>query len=210
MQYIKKTCIEFAKDTASKAPVPGGGSVAALVGSLGAALAHMAGALTVGKKKYQDVEEEIIALMKEGESLQEELLSLVQKDIDGFEPLSKLYSKKAETTEEKIEKKILMQDALEKACEVPLRIMELCARGIEIAEETAVKGSKLVVTDAIAGIVLCKAALQTASFNIYINAKDIEEEERRMAILDKCDGYYEKYSDRADKTVNKIKEELKR
>ena len=100
MIYTEKSCKKFIEAAASKEPVPGGGSVAALAGALGTSLGHMVGALTVGKKKYADVEDEMMELMKEGRQLQRELLDLVQADIDMFEPLSQLYSLKPETDEE--------------------------------------------------------------------------------------------------------------
>jgi len=77
MLYTDKTCKEFADVLASKEPIPGGGSTAALVGALGTALGRMVGSLTVGKKKYAEVEEEMKQLMAEGEQLQDELIRLV-------------------------------------------------------------------------------------------------------------------------------------
>ena len=115
MIYTEKSCKKFIEAAASKEPVPGGGSVAALAGALGTSLGHMVGALTVGKKKYADVEDEMMELMKEGRQLQCELLDLVQADIDMFEPLSQLYSLKPETDEEIAEKERLMEEALENA-----------------------------------------------------------------------------------------------
>ena len=118
MIYTEKSCKKFIEAAASKEPVPGGGSVAALAGALGTSLGHMVGALTVGKKKYADVEDEMMELMKEGRQLQRELLDLVQADIDMFEPLSQLYSLKPETDEEIAEKERLMEEALENARDV--------------------------------------------------------------------------------------------
>ena len=95
MLYTDKTCREFVENTAGKTPVPGGGSVSALVGALGTALGRMVGSLTLGKKKYADVQAEMLELAREADSLQAELLELVQADIDIFRPLSELYGMKA-------------------------------------------------------------------------------------------------------------------
>ena len=133
MLYTEKSCKKFIEAAASKEPVPGGGSVAALAGALGTSLGHMVGALTVGKKKYADVEDEMMELMKEGRQLQRDLLDLVQADIDMFEPLSKLYSMKAENDEEIAERDRLMEEALEHASAVPLQIMDKCGRAIELS-----------------------------------------------------------------------------
>ena len=120
MIYTEKSCKKFIEAAASKEPVPGGGSVAALAGALGTSLGHMVGALTVGKKKYADVEDEMMELMKEGRQLQRELLDLVQADIDMFEPLSQLYSLKPETDEEIAGFHSLLEGNLKKYGAVPV------------------------------------------------------------------------------------------
>lgn len=91
MEFTKGTCEEFVEVLASKAPVPGGGGASALVGAIGTALGNMVGSLTLGKKKYADVQDDIIALKAKADALQAELLGLVQKDAEMFEPLSKAY-----------------------------------------------------------------------------------------------------------------------
>ena len=87
MAYTEKSCREFSDLLASRAPVPGGGSVSALVGALGAGLGNMVGHLTIGKKKYADVEDEMLKCMEETDALRIKLLKLVQQDIDIFQPL---------------------------------------------------------------------------------------------------------------------------
>ena len=103
MEFTKGTCEEFVEVLASKAPVPGGGGASALVGAIGTALGNMVGSLTLGKKKYADVQDDIIALKAKADALQAELLGLVQKDAEMFEPLSKAYGLPKETEEEKAE-----------------------------------------------------------------------------------------------------------
>ena len=125
MAYTEKSCREFSDLLASRAPVPGGGSVSALVGALGAGLGNMVGHLTIGKKKYADVEDEMLKCMEETDALRIKLLKLVQQDIDIFQPLSELYGMKAETPEEKLKKEELLEEALDGACRVPLDIMKV-------------------------------------------------------------------------------------
>ena len=91
MAFTDDSCREFVEVLASKAPVPGGGGASALIGAIGTALGNMVGSLTVGKKKYADVEEDIIELKKKADKLQDELLALVAADAEVFEPLSKAY-----------------------------------------------------------------------------------------------------------------------
>ena len=89
MGFSTVPCNEFVDVLGSKAPVPGGGGASALVGAVGTALGNMVGALTVGKKKYADVEEEMKELMAKATTLQDELLHLIERDAEVFEPLSK-------------------------------------------------------------------------------------------------------------------------
>ena len=104
MGFSTVPCNEFVEVLGSKAPVPGGGGASALVGAVGTALGNMVGALTVGKKKYADVEEEMKELMAKATTLQDELLHLIERDAEVFEPLSKAYGMPRETEEEKAEK----------------------------------------------------------------------------------------------------------
>lgn len=209
MLYTDKTCRQFAEVTASKEPVPGGGSVSALVGALGTALGRMVGSLTVGKKKYADVEEEMLSLMDEADGLQRELLDLVQKDIDIFQPLSELYGMKAETDEEKERKAQLMEAALEDACRVPMEIMEKCGRAIELAGIFAEKGSRLAVSDAGASAIICKAALQAASLNVYINTGSMGNKRRAEELNDKCAILLMTYNTMADEIFENVSERLR-
>ena len=209
MLYTDKTCRQFAEVTASKEPVPGGGSVSALVGALGTALGRMVGSLTVGKKKYADVEEEMLSLMDEADGLQRELLDLVQKDIDIFQPLSELYGMKAETDEEKERKAQLMETALEDACRVPMEIMEKCGRAIELAGIFAEKGSRLAVSDAGASAIICKAALQAASLNVYINTGSMGNKRRAEELNDKCAIQLMTYNAMADEIFENVSKKLK-
>lgn len=209
MLYTDKTCRQFVEVTASKEPVPGGGSVSALVGALGTALGRMVGSLTVGKKKYADVEEEMLSLMDEADGLQRELLDLVQKDIDIFQPLSELYGMKAETDEEKERKAQLMEAALEDACRVPMEIMEKCGRAIELAGIFAEKGSRLAVSDAGASAIICKAALQAASLNVYINTGSMGNKRRAEELNDKCAIQLMTYNTMADEVFENVSERLR-
>ena len=123
MGFSTVPCNEFVEVLASKAPVPGGGGASALVVAIGTALGNMVGSLTVGKKKYADVEEEMWELKKKADELQKELLHLIERDAEVFEPLSKAYGMPRETEEEKAEKARVMEIVLKDACSVPMEIM---------------------------------------------------------------------------------------
>ncbi len=210
MQYIEKSCKKFIESAASKEPVPGGGSVAALAGALGTSLGHMVGALTVGKKKYADVEDEMIEIMKEARGLQHDLMDLVQSDIDMFEPLSRLYSLKPQTEEEISEKERLMEETLENASMVPLQIMEKCGRAIELAVTFAKHGSKIAISDAGSSAILCKAALQAASLNVYINTRLMQNRVRAEELNEICAMRLMKYTSLADEVFECVSNQLKK
>ena len=177
MDYTDTTCRDFVESVSTKEPIPGGGSVAALVGALGASLSTMVASLTIGKRKFIAVEVEMQKNIDEIYQIQTELLDLVQKDIDNFEPLAQLYKKKASTPEEKKQLREAKQQALYDACLVPLEIIKKCGRAIELAQEFATKGNKVVIADSGSSAVLCKAAMQAASFNIYINTNMMKDKD---------------------------------
>ena len=183
MGFSTVPCNEFVEVLGSKAPVPGGGGASALVGAVGTALGNMVGALTVGKKKYADVEEEMKELMAKATTLQDELLHLIERDAEVFEPLSKAYGMPRETEEEKAEKARVMEIVLKDACSVPMEIMEKCCEAIDLIVEFAAKGSALAISDAGVGAAFCKAALEGASLNVYINTKSMKNREYAEGVL---------------------------
>lgn len=209
MGFSTVPCDEFVTVLASKAPVPGGGGASALVGAVGTALGNMVGSLTVGKKKYAAVEEEMQQLKAKADVLQKELLHLVERDAEVFEPLSKAYGMPKETEEEKAEKARVMEAALKEACSVPMEIMEKCCEAIELLVEFAAKGSVLAISDAGVGAAFCKAALEGASLNVYINTKSMADREYAESLNKKCDEMLEKYTKTADEVFQSVLGRLK-
>ncbi len=170
MDMTLVSCREFVKVLASDAPAPGGGGAAALVGAIGTALGNMVGSLTVGKKKYADVEAEIIALKGRCDDLQTQLLDQVEADEINFLPLAKAYG----IPKDDPNRDAVMEEATVIACSTPMKIMELCCEAIDCIAVFAAKGSRLAVSDAGCGAVCCKAALQAASLNVFINTKSLK------------------------------------
>ena len=198
MEYTRLESREFIEKVASKDPVPGGGSVAGLVGALGAALGNMVASLTVGKKKYADVEDEMQEMITEIREIQAHLLELVEKDIEVFEPLSKLYSIHPQTKHEKRQHDIEMEKALREACTIPMDIIRECGRAIELSQEFATKGNRIAVSDAASSAVLCKAAMQAASLNVYINTNMMKNKKVVEKLNARCASYIVYYSGLAD------------
>ncbi|SHH48758.1 Formimidoyltetrahydrofolate cyclodeaminase [Sporobacter termitidis DSM 10068] len=200
MSFVTVSCTEFVDVLASKAPVPGGGGASALVGAVGTALGSMVGNLTVGKKKYADVEADIYAIMDKAAALQKELLRLVDEDAVVFEPLSKAYGiPKDDPNREKI-----MEDALKAACSVPMDIMRACCKAIELHEELAAKGSALALSDVGVGVIFCKSALMGASLNVFINTKSMTDKAYAAQIEKEADGLLAKYCAQADKIYDAV------
>ena len=198
MDMTMESCRKFVEVLASDAPAPGGGGAAALVGALGTALGNMVGSLTVGKKKYADVEAEILALQAKCDALQKELLDQVEADEKGFVPLAKAYGiPKDDPTRDAV-----LEEATITACAVPVHIMELCCESMEAVAVFAAKGSRLAVSDA---AVCVKAALQAASLNVFINTKTLKNRALAEEMNAKCLGMLEKYGALADEIFNTVK-----
>lgn len=206
---IEKSCIDFVGALSSKAPVPGGGGASALVAALGAALGNMVGQLTIGKKKYVHVEEEIMELMEKTEALEHELLQLVEKDAEAFAPLAKAYGMPKTTEEEKKEKERVMAIVLKDACDVPLEIMKKCCEAIDLMEAYAQKGSALAISDAGVGVIFCKSALQGASLNVFINTGSMADRDYAETINKEADDLLLTYTVKADEIYAKVFNQLR-
>ena len=201
MDMTMETCREFVKVLSSDAPAPGGGGAAALVGAIGTALGNMVGSLTVGKKKYADVQDEILALKARCDELQKKLLDQVEADEVNFLPLAKAYGiPKDDPNRDKI-----MEEATIIACSTPMAIMELCCQAIDCIAVFAAKGSRLAVSDAGCGAVCCKAALQAASLNVFINTKSLKNRETAEAMNAKANEMLKKYCAIADEIFTTVK-----
>ena len=209
MGFSNQPCDEFIEVLASKAPVPGGGGACALVGAVGTALGNMVGSLTVGKKKYADVEAEIIELQKRSTSLQNHLLLLMERDAMVFEPLSKAYGLPKNTEEEKAHKAEVMEAALKEACSVPMEIMEKCCEAIDIIDEFAKKGSVIAISDAGVGATFLRSALEGASLNVYINTKSMADREYAESLNKKADEMLDVYGKKADGIFKNVLNRLK-
>ena len=200
MLFINKSCAEFVEVLASKSSVPGGGGASALVGAVGMALGSMVGSLTVGKKKYADVEADIIIFMDKASTLQTELLRLVDEDAVVFQPLSEAYR----IPKDDPSRARVMEDALKLACTVPMDIMRACAKAIELLGEFANKGSVLAISDAGVGVAFCKAAMMGASLNVFINTQSMTDKEYAAGIEFEADALHEKYCAMADDIYDSV------
>lgn len=178
MMIEKELVGGWVEQLASKAPVPGGGGASALGGALAAALGQMVANLTVGKKRYADVEEEMQQCLFALNVLQMELLALADKDAEVFAPLAAAYGMPSGTEEEKIEKDRVMEERLLAATQVPLRMMEKAAGVLDFVELLEKKGSRMAVSDAGVAAQFARAAITGAVMNVYINTKSMKNREQ--------------------------------
>ena len=176
-QLTEKPIKSFLDELASSAPAPGGGSVAALSGALGAALISMVSNLTVGKEKYAAVQGDINALLKQSESLREKLTGLLEEDVAAYSKLSKTMKMPRETDEQKAARAEAMDRDLKAAADVPLRVAEACVAVMELCRPAAEKGNINAVSDVGVGILMAEAGLRSAALNVLINLGWIKDEQ---------------------------------
>ena len=205
MKLADKTVTVFSQELASPAAVPGGGGASALAGAIGIALGDMVGELTVGKKKYADVEEEVRQLMVRAQNLREKFLTLIDGDAEAFAPLAKAYGiPKDDPNRDEI-----MENALKVACGVPMDIMRACGEALDIIGEFAAKGSKLAISDAGCGAILCKAAMQAASLNVFINTKSMKDRACAQELEDEANALLAKYTVMGDDIFNLVSDKIR-
>ena len=203
-KIAQKSCVDFVDVLASKAAVPGGGGAAALAGAIGMALGSMVCNLTTGKKKYAQYEEAIQEILVKAGKLQEELLSMIDKDAEGFYPLSKAYGLPTSTEEEKQYKAETMEKCLKVACEVPMNIVRLCHDSIKLHEVLVDKGSKLAISDVGCGVQCLRAAILSAQLNVTINVNSMKDREYAQKIDRECNQLVEDGVKICDEVYKKV------
>lgn len=186
MMLDKKTT-EFLEELSSSKPVPGGGGASAAVGAFASALGMMVANLTIGKKRYADVEEEVKSVRAKLDELQKRLIVLTDKDAEAFEPLSKAYGLPKETEEQKAEKERILEQELYNASIVPLEIMEQILEVMKLLKIMGEKGSKIAISDVGVGILFAQAALEGASLNVFINTNLMKNKDRAAFLDQKAD-----------------------
>lgn len=200
---------DFINELASKAPTPGGGGASAYCGALATALASMVGNLTVGKKTYAAVEDEVKEALAQLEEQRNKLIELIDKDAQAFEPLSRAYRLPRATSEELAHKNKVMQQALVGATEVPLEIMEICAQVITTSKFLAHNGSRLALSDVGVAVLFAKAALKGASLNVYTNASSMANEAQARSYIQQADCLIEEYGALADELYEYVIKEIR-
>lgn len=171
------TIVDFANMVASNSPVPGGGSMAAVSGTLGGALAEMVANLTIGKKKYIEVESEMKEIAEKASSLRIKLLNDIQRDSDSYDKVMAAYKMPKETDDEKIAREKAIQESLKSAALVPLDVAETSFNIMSLTEAVVEKGNSNAVTDGLVACMMVRTAVLSALFNVKINLDSITDED---------------------------------
>ena len=166
---------DLLNEIASDSPAPGGGSVSALAASLGAALTSMVCRLTIGKKKYIDVQSEIEKVLKRSEDLRVQFISLIDEDTEAFNKVMAAYGLLKETEEQKVKRTAEIQNALKTATLVPLKLMELCREAMELVRIVVEKGNQNSISDASVAALMLQAGCEGAALNVKINLGSISD-----------------------------------
>ncbi len=203
------TIQEFLDVLSSKEPVPGGGGASALAGALGNALGQMVANLTIGKKKYALVEDEIKELAERMKGIQGQFTALADQDAKVFAPLAKCYSLPSGTEEEKAYKAEVMEARLLDASFVPMEIMEKASEMLEIMDILADKGSRMAVSDVGVGVQFIRTALLGAVMNVYINTKSMKNREKAEEMNEKAERLIKEGTEAADRIYQKVLEQLR-
>jgi formiminotetrahydrofolate cyclodeaminase len=168
---------KFLDDLASGNPTPGGGSAAAIMGAMGAALVSMVCNVTIGKKGYEGVEAEMRAVLQEAETLRRRLLDMVADDIAAFDGILAGYKMPKSTEEEKTARAAAIQNSLRRATEVPLACARACGEVIALSRRASQHGYLNVISDGGVGVLAGYTGLRSAALNVYINAPALKDRE---------------------------------
>ena len=199
---------KFLDDLASSAPTPGGGSAAAIMGGMGAALVSMVCNLTIGKKNYAEVEGDMKDLLAQAETLRQELTDMIRADIEAFNGLMAAYGLPKDSDEQKVVRSQAIQDSLKQATDVPLACARACARVIGFSLVAAEKGNRNVVSDAGVAALAAQAALRSAALNVDINVPSIKDAHFATSRRTEIDALLARWVPEADRVVEVVRSKL--
>ncbi len=201
----EQTIQTFLDELASSASTPGGGGAAALSGATGAALVSMVCNLTIGKKKYAEVEDQMKALLEKSEALRARLTDMMDEDVVAFNALMGAYGMPKETDEEKAIRSAAIQENTKKATLAPLAAAQACADVIALCKPAAELGNRMVVSDAGVAVLCAQAGLKSAALNVLINLGALKDEEFVATHQAKLDSILVGHDELADEVYELVK-----
>ena len=182
-KLVDMTCTGFANETASESPAPGGGSISAYMGALGASLATMVANLSSHKPGWDERWEEFSNWAVKGQAIKDELLELVDEDTNAFNKIMDAFGLPKKTDEEKAARSAAIQEATKYATQVPFRTMKVAFKAFEVVRAMAETGNPNSVTDAGVGALCARSAVMGAHLNVKINASSLKDEAFKAEIL---------------------------
>lgn len=209
-RLVDMTCKEFADETASESPAPGGGSISAYMGALAAALGSMVANLSAHKAGWDDRWEEFSDYAAKGRELQDRLIALVDEDTEAFNRIMAVFAMPKNTDEEKAARAAAMEAATLYATEVPLKTMQTAYNTFEILEAMAEKGNPASVSDAGVGALAARSAVLGAWLNVRINASGLKDREKASSILSQADELAKKAKEAEERIINKVNQVIDR
>lgn len=203
------TMDNFLTVLSSSEPVPGGGGACGYVAAVGMSLGNMVLALTTGKKKYAEYQEEIEELIVKATDLTKRLAECMDKDAESFKPLAAAYGLPKDTEEQIKEREAIMAKALVTASEAPLSMMELILEAMKLIDRISVIGSRIAISDAGVGITMCEAAMKGASLNVFINTKLMKDTAKAKELNDKADAILKRGNEAADRIYKTVLDSIR-
>lgn len=198
----------FLAETAGSAPVPGGGSISALNGAIATALTEMVANLTIGKKKYEEVEGQMKTIAIEASLIRQRLVAYIDKDSEAYDRVFAAFRLPKETEEEKATRSRVIQEATKEAALIPLQVAEEVVSVMETIIYVAHKGNQNAVTDACVAMMTARTCVLGALLNVRINLSSIKDEAFVRRMTEKAD-YMEAEAIRIEqKLLNWVKTKL--
>ncbi len=209
-EWKEMTLVEFADELASSAPTPGGGGACAYVAALGVALGRMVAALTTGKEKYADTQEELDEIIVRLEENQKKMIDGIEEDAKGFLPLAEAFALPRETQAEIQHRQMMIEACLLDAARSPINLMKSIVPIVLDLERLTDIGSSIVVSDAGTGVIFCQAAVDAAMLNVYINTKLMSDKMKAMSLNQEARSLQNEVIAIAEDALRTVKKKIKK
>lgn len=208
-KLVDMTCVGFANETASESPAPGGGSIAAYMGALGASLATMVANLSSHKPGWDERWEEFSDWAEKGQKIKDELIALVDEDTNAFNKIMNAFGLPKNSDQEKAIRDQAIQDATRYATEVPFKTMEKALSSFDVIKAMAETGNPNSVTDAGVGALCARSAVMGAFLNVKINASGLKDKNFASEIISKAEAIQQQAKALEEEVLNLVNEKIK-
>jgi formiminotetrahydrofolate cyclodeaminase len=202
------TLDQFLAELGSKAATPGGGGAAAVLGAVGAALSGMVAHLTIGKKKYAEVEADMRALLTRADALRGKLAEAIDADAHAFDIVMRAYGLPKQSEQEVAARNEAIQDALGAAIAAPMECARLCREAIDLAVEASAKGNAAVISDGGVAVLAAHAGLRSSALNVMVNLKLLTDRARASRLGEELDGLLDGAGELAERTYEDVRQRL--